>query len=196
MYLYYIHTTDLCDENQEWYREFKKQYVCECKVKKPGAETKAFDVHLVEHPGRAALNATMFVNIARRDFLELFSSEVKESLNLGDVYLENGELLEAYVSYAGKNHLPIRGSKKSRFFRECLDCGSQVYLPEYPYYVLKRSLRDQILYAAKPLSGLIVAEELIERVDRKEWKGIDIIKIPVLDEPRDGLDHLEDERIR
>ena len=68
----------------------------------------------------------------------------------------------------------------------CIKCGRYKYIPDYPWYLLEGSLDNRSIYVSWRLSGLIVTEELMERIDRKKFKGIEIFQVPILPEPVQG----------
>ena len=158
-----------------------------------------------EKPGIAAVSCTSRGNVsfARKDFLELFSEEVKEYLTLGSVYTAGGKKLEKFATFMGKERLLIRGDpapkppiqksgEKPVFFLTCCNpcslCGHPRYIPFYPYYLLKEYLTGQPVYESGGTKSLVINEELCQRIDRKKWKGIYITKLPVIDKPKDEID--------
>ena len=136
-------------------------------------------VNNVEPPG---------INIARCDFLDLFAEEVNKYLKLGKVFASDGTEIEGYVTFVGEKCLPLRGGEKSKYFGKCKVCGQIRYWPAYPWYILRDNLFDQPLFESWGLNGLIITEELKSRIEKGKWKGIYITKLPVLDEPRDGIE--------
>jgi hypothetical protein len=131
------------------------------------------------------------VCIVQRAFLESFGDSVKSNLTIGSVFLKNGELISDYVACLGKKPIVIRGGVRYSKSRVCGECGSFRYsaygTPDT--YLLKSSLTELMLYQEAASSGLVVNEELRNRIDKKRWKGFTIQKLPVLDEPRDGIEN-------
>jgi len=190
-YLYRVHTKSICHANRLWLSKFKKKYVCsECKRIKPEMQNKKIDVFLMEKPDKAAVN-TVYppgIDIVRTNFLDLFANELDECLDIGKVYINDDTIVEEFVTFAGKKSMFLRGSEETSFRGVCQSCGQLRYLPQYPWYVMKESLIDQNICQAYPLDGLIITEELKNRIKKGKWKGIYITKLPVLDEPRDGIE--------
>ena len=194
-FLYRIHTKSLCDADKSWLTKFKAENVClgyGCRDIYPQARRYGLDVWVMDQPDISAVNvvAPPGLSFARRDFLDLFSEEVSKYLKLGRVFTSDGTLVEDFVTFVGEKRLPLRGSEDSRFFGFCKKCGNPRYWPQYPWYVLRESLFDQPLYESGGLSGLIITEQLKARIEKGRWKGIYITKLPVLDEPRDGIENM------
>ena len=51
----------------------------------------------------------------------------------------------------------------------------------------RSALRSLDVYESGFGSGLFVKEHILARIDRKRWKGIQVGKLPVIDEPQDGI---------
>ena len=63
-------------------------------------------------------------------------------------------------------------------FGICELCGTYLYLPKYPWYIMRGSLFGQPLYESWGSSSLVVTEELCSRIEKGKWKGIYITKLP------------------
>ena len=191
--LYLIRSKSGCDPDKMWLKDFNEKYFCsECNNIKPQNLSKIFDVVLMYPPDRAALNVLFppWINVARQDFLSLFEEEVNKYLKLGHVFNDDGKELKDFLTFTSKKRLPIRGNNKSRYRGVCENCGSYNYSPKTPFNVLKESLFNQPLYVPWGVRGMVLTEELKNRIDRKKWKGIVIYDLPILDEPRDGFDEI------
>jgi len=197
MFLYRIHTKSRsCDADKFWLKEFCANHVCPgygCGEIFPEARKRAIDIRLKEPPDISAVNVAEppGVCIARRDFLALFGDEVCKYLKLGRVFLGDNTLLHGFVTFLGDRQILLRGAHNSRSSGRCKICGQVRYWPAYPWYIVKDCLRGQPLYESWPLDGLIITEELKARIEKGRWKGIYITKLPVLDEPRDGIPELD-----
>ena len=115
---------------------------------------------------------------------------VNEYLETGSVFLSDGTLLDNLITFIGSRRIPLRGSDKSKYRGQCKKCGRYRYIPDYPWYVLEESYFEQPIYQPWGLNGLIVNEELYSRIEKGKWKGIYITKLPVVDEPKDGIDEI------
>ena len=86
-----------CDK---WYRDFEKAYICSgygCGRLLPFIykDKVQLNIYIDEKPNNAALNVVHpGINIARRDFLDLFKYEVDEYLQTGSVFLSDGTILD------------------------------------------------------------------------------------------------------
>ena len=190
--LYFINTKTICHPDDSWVREFNKEYKCPgCNYIDPVLREKGVDVYVRKRPDIAAVNAVLppGINIARRDFFELFADEVAKYLKLGRVLLADGTVVDDFVTFVGKKQLAIRGSEGSSTWQSlCQCCGHYRYAPRYPWYVLRGSFFLQPIYATARKCGLVVTEELRKRIEKGRWKGIYICPLPIVDEPRDGID--------
>ena len=194
-YLYFLQPKgDDCDPYKQWLREyFIPNYGCvKCLHPRPEYTFSPLDVYLCDKPSKACLNVVFppWISIARLEFLELFRDEVQKYLRLGKVYIGDDRLLEDFVTFTADRLLPIRGSRKSLYNGRCDNCGRIRYISEYPFYITRASLFDCPIFVPWGMCGLILTEELMSRVDKCKWKGISIFKLPVIDEPRDGVDDL------
>ena len=192
--LYFLQPKDYCPPDTNWLRnEFNPQHWCsDCKSIKPNSKFIPFDVYLDEKPDKSALNSVFLpgIGMGRWEFLELFRDEVHKYLRLGKVYLGDGRLSEDFVTFTADRLLPIRGSKKSSYYGKCPVCKAKGYSAWYPFYVTRASLFDRPIFVPWGDDGLVLTEELMARVDKRKWKGISVFKLPVIDEPRDGVDEL------
>jgi hypothetical protein len=190
-HLYLVHTKSICEVDSVWRDEFSKTHMCPglgCGAI-IGLKSHGVNIWLRDKPDISAVNAIIIpgVNIARCDFLELFADEVQRYLFLGEVFV-NGILCSNYVTFSGDKPLLIRGGAKSRFYGCCRMCGRIRYSPAYPWYVLKDYLlSDQPVYEAWNAGGLVLNEELKNRIQRGKWKGIYITKLPIIEQPNDGI---------
>jgi len=189
MLLYYIHTKSICSPEESWLENIIEKHACTlCKRLYPELRKNSIDVWVEEQPDISAVNSVHppRIGIARRDFLHLFTEEVKQYLKLGEVFDRNGLLIERFATFVSEKHMILRGSEKSRL-RICEKCGGYIYTSIYPWYVIKESVFNRSIYESWPLDGLVVTEELKNRIEKGKWKGIYITKLPVVDEPRDGF---------
>jgi hypothetical protein len=195
MILYFIKTKrDPCKEHPPWAEMFKEKYICQgygCSEIEYDKISNGIDVWVDDKPGVSALCTVQpaGVNIARRDFLNLFSDEVDRYLKLGNVYNVKEDILEQYATYRGDTII-LRGSRKSDYHGFCKQCGKPRYWPAYPWHILKDSLLNQPIYVCWPFKGLIITEELKSRIVPGQWKGIYIVPVPVVDEPQDGISEI------
>ena len=192
MFLYRIHTKSYpCDADELWFKKFREKYTCPgCRNTYPEARKQGIDVWIKKRPNVSAINSinSTGISIARRDFMELFYEEVNKYLKIGKVFTSDGILVNDFITFVGVNQLILRGGEKSYFKNTpCQCCGRYRYWPAYPWYILRDNLFDQPLFVSWGLNGLIITEELKSRIEKGKWKGIYITKLPVLDEPRDGI---------
>ena len=182
--------------SDSWYTEFKNEYMCSghgCyNFHKQILEVKMVpDIIVKEKFNKSAIIPVHpGFEVLRKDFLEIFMPEISNYFYFGKVGIEGGEIVNSFTTLIGKNKLPLRGSKKSKYYRCCTKCSSHIYIPKYPWYVMEQALTGQAIYESYGLGGLIINEELRQRIDKSKWKGIDITELPVVTVPKDGIDEL------
>jgi hypothetical protein len=183
--MYRIGPKSSCEASHEWANEFRLANKCpECKYFKEDFGKDGVDVYVCERPDVSAVNFVdpVMVYIVRVDFLALFKDEAAKYLKTGHIYHENGKLIESHVTFTGVKKLPIYGGKDSRYYGDCSICGLPKYWPAYPYYVVESDVEDdeKIIYETWSIGGLGISESLQARIDRKKWKGINIIPMRVV----------------
>ncbi len=96
----------------------------------------------------------------------------------------------------GRRVTQVQGGQTTRFVYDagcdgsanrCPQCGRYRYSPANDLYVLSSCLTGQPIYEAWLFAALIITLELRARIKPGIWKGIGIMKLPVLDEPQDGI---------
>jgi hypothetical protein len=177
-----------------WYEEYKIKYLCPgCHQIKPdivgpidgyldsAAYNKAF-------PDNAPINFIIGARLgyARRDFLELFGSEIIFScLDLGKLLDENGKELDDYVTFRGKDKIWIRAKEDSEF-AICPVCGQVSYIAlGTTRYVVRSDLKQTLIHVSQK-NSLVVEEQFYERFQNYQRKKLGIWKLPVRDSPIDG----------
>lgn len=174
-----------------WSAEFESRWLCpECRCLDHALREREFDIVLASRPRQAALEWARgplgIYSLIRRDFAELVLRDAADEFALGRVFLSGGKSLPDYATYLGKLPQPIRGGPDSRR-RWCSTCGSFIYTPTIPWYVLREGVSGPPVCQSGFGAGLLMRSEVAERIDRKRWKGLRTHKLPVLDEPQDGI---------
>ena len=146
------------------------------------------DVRLAQAPGPWALSglAGPGINLARRDFLDVFAPEMSCELKLGHVSSAGEEPYEQYATYISGRPLLLRGGAKSKAWT-CDLCGTMRYIPDMDWYVMRDMLSGQDLYECH-FGGLIITERLRMRIEKGRWKGIYISSVPIADTAKDGIE--------
>jgi hypothetical protein len=189
--MYLVHTKSVCECDDGWAESFQAGSECPgCGALAAERQAGPIDVRVKRKPDISALNfaSPVLVHIARTDFLKLFQEEVDRHLLVGRVCNTSGRQIRGFATYFGRRPLMIRGGPKSTR-RYCGECGQFVYYPLGKWYVMRESLTGQGLYeGCGPGGGLVITAELRERIERGKWKGIWITKLPIRDEPLDGIE--------
>lgn len=165
---------------------------CDCLFVNSQDRLRCVDVILEERPGNAALQLVQPPNICilRKEFWDLFSDVAEPYMNVGKVFSKDSILSESFVSVTGKKRLKIRGKKAAS--RTCQACGRISYYPFYPYMIYEKEYFEQPIYESLTVSGIVINQELKERIDPKIFKGFHVIKIPVIQQIKDELESLPD----
>lgn len=125
------------------------------------------------------------IPLATRKFLESFDDAVVDDLYLGRVFLDNGKQLSDWVTFRGKSRLIIRGTKNVSY-RVCRECKRNVYFAMGCRYLFPSPPSERKLFESD-LSGLIVSQEMFDRIALNKWPGLVFDKICVLASPKDNL---------
>ncbi len=129
------------------------------------------------------------IGLAKKDFLEQFGWDVIEkNFFIGKVFLENGKLLNNWVTFRSKHPLLILRGEKKASYRKCELCNRNIYFAMFPYYLYPSPSPGIDIFESK-MHTLIVTEPLLQKIDRKKFR-LRSIQLPVLDTPKDGFTEL------
>ncbi len=103
---------------------------------------------------------------------------------IGDVYDLTGAKLEDHRTFYSANYIIDRRSGDSEI-RQCLICGEIRCLGNGDRYVLKHQLGYQHVYQ-DAISTTYVDEWVAARVNWREFRDIELLPVPVFDEPPKG----------
>lgn len=180
-------TMESCDITKASYEVAKKTWLCMgCCSPKPGI--REINVHLDVYPENIPLN---FVNgcglgIAQKALLwSLGEAEAQRDLYLGLVYGPDGHQLEEYVTYHSYPEIIVRGDQHANY-RHCIECGRTLYFAMGKKYLYPAPPKGASIYY-KGNGGLVITEELFQRLDVTQWHKLAVDALSVLDEPLDGL---------
>lgn len=126
------------------------------------------------------------VGIISREFiLALGEEQVHRSLYLGRLFGEDGSLLERWATFIGKKRIVVRGSEHVSY-RWCSECGRLVYFALGRSYLCQPPTDEFDIFDSGS-GGLVVTQELMERVSMHKWPKLIRTRLPVLEVPLDGL---------
>ncbi len=177
-----------CFETKESHAAALGVTICAgCLYPKPGVTT--FDVRLQDRaPRDKPLNFVYgyAVGLMHRELLDLIGMQVvQRDLYIGRVTGARGDQLADWVTFRGRRQVIIRGSKDATY-RVCPECDRVVYFASGKQYLYPAPPADAMVFGTQH-AGLIVGQEVQDRVAAKKWRRLGVEKLPVLDEPLDGL---------
>jgi len=183
-----------CSSQHEARREAKRTWICPgCGSPKPGV--KAVDVWIQDRAPRGKpLNILWLggIGLIHNELLECVDpTVVQRDLYLGKVIGDRGNQIQDWFTFRGRREVIVRGNKQASF-RICDVCRRVLYFSMGKQYLSPAPLADATVFETHP-GGLLVPEDIYQRVKLKKWRAVGIEKLPVLDEPLDGLGSLPGE---
>jgi hypothetical protein len=146
----------------------------------------AIDVVLEELPQTrtSGIVAEIGVTVTRADFLAQFRASL-DDFAFGRCLWKSGELIATHVTAYGPRYLVLRGGKQDHYY-ECKSCGTlNCYYSRPNKYLLPCDLYGGAVYQTTCGTWLF-NEETVARIDWSRWSDMELIDIPILDEPREG----------
>ncbi len=127
--------------------------------------------------------------IVRDDLLAVLAPESHEQLNLGMIIDENGRQIPNYHTAQAKISVLVRGGPGSKNNGLCRECGRRRYYPmPHGYGYLLRSTFPKDVQILRVREGIAVNQAIRDRIVAAGLsRGMYIVRLPVLDEPEDGL---------
>src|SRR5690349_7421596 len=168
-------TMDPCTLTRDALAQAQESWLCRgCGAPKP--EVTTLDVYVDSEPvGQPPLN---FVNgtsvpIARKSFLFRLGFDVlRQQLYLGKVIGPQGNALEDWITFRGRQRVIVRGSKNVSH-RICDSCGRHVYFAMGKRYLYPGPSSDATVMESD-LFGLVLSGALFNRLVLDEWEGLTI----------------------
>jgi hypothetical protein len=177
------------DLDSGWHLQFREREICpECKSRLLQFRAAPVNVVLDCEPDSAPVMDLDSAWLARTDFLDRFRGLTDRYLVQGTAHDASGKLYSGYVTYTTEYPLPMRGNGDS-VIGACGRCGDLRYFPKpfgYYYIFAGDLLPGRLLYTAS-FYPLVVAEDVLSRIDPRTRRLLKIKEIPVRDTPEDGL---------
>jgi hypothetical protein len=167
----------------EWLASFRERFPC---FHRPTEDS--IDVVIENRPEDIPLSfvAHALVAVIRVDLLEVLSPEAMHFLSFGRVFDSSMRLLPDLRTIGSASRFFMRGGPNStRHF--CDRCGSFLYHPLGSWYMLESDLDGRPIYYSSRLIGMVVNQDLYERVRERKWKQLFLSPLKVRREPLDGL---------
>jgi hypothetical protein len=171
--------------DSDWEASYRKMYPC---LHRPwGVANEAMDVVVQDLGENVVLNivSVALITIAREELLDVLRPAADKYLRFGRIFDRAGRPLPS-VTLGSRDRLQMRGGPTSTC-QFCPRCGIVLYYPMPKWYLLKSDITGQPLYYGSEMTSLIVETSLARKVKKRGWKKLYITKLPVLEEPLDGL---------
>ena len=122
--LYYIHTKSMCEDDIDWFHEFRKTHECKgCGALRREKRRSPIDVVLAHRPDRSAINVChVGIGIIRADFLTVFDEELRRYFCIGRVLDRRRAEIDGFATFISTKPVPLRGGPNSAQ-RYCDECG-------------------------------------------------------------------------
>jgi hypothetical protein len=177
-----------CYETKEAHAEAMRTTLCPgCAFPRPGVTS--VDVRLQERSPRDKPLNIMFasgVGLVHRELLDLIGEDLaRRELYLGRVFGNRGNEVADWVTFRGRNRVIVRGSKDAEY-RTCKRCGRNIYHATGKRYLYPAPPSEATIFESD-LSGLVLPPDVYDRVATRKWRKLGVDKLPVLDQPTDGL---------
>jgi len=190
-YLLSSTTKDPCSPDKPFYGEARRTWLCTgCAAPKPDA--KEIDATIqnesLENTGLNGISGCG-IGVAHKDLLFALGEDVvRECLYIGRLFSKSGRLMKNWITFNGKQKILVRGSKMVSY-RKCSDCGRYAYFSMDPHYLYPQpptgfSIFDMVN------GGLVVTEDLAQKITINRWRKFSCDKLAVLDKPLDGIEEL------
>jgi len=187
---YHLHARGMNASNQtpEAHARAMETVLCAgCLQPRPGVTT--IDVWIQgRSPTRKPLDSIWGcgVGLMHTSLLEIIGDDLAtRDLYLGKVTNCSGKLVTDWVTFRGRRRIIIRGIKEAGY-RSCTLCGRNHYYAAGKRYLYPAPPSDATIYGSD-LNGLVVPPEVYERVMTKKWRQLGVDRLPVVDDPPDGL---------
>lgn len=133
--------------------------------------------------GLSFIEGVLF-QVASLEFLSAMTNDITRYLMLGKVSCASGLELDDYATLWQSGLIRLRGGPSSYCWR-CDNCQQVIYNPMGNRYVLRSELTSSPIQLTE--GGLVVHQEVRDRLVKRKWPRVKITKLPVLDHPRDGF---------
>lgn len=178
------------DPAKWWLDRHEKELFCD-DCYQPLFDNRPIDVCLKKRFERVPLSklSGLSVGYAHVEFLEQFGWRlIEDHFYLGRLLDAKEQPMGEYRTFKGKGgRLLLRGeiSEAEEYCRVCLR-NTYVALPMESHYVVGEALSGAPIYESD-WHQLVITEDLLAKIDQKKWPDLEIIKLPVLENPLDGL---------
>lgn len=123
--------------------------------------------------------------VVRRTFLEqLCAGKIDRDFEWATVFTPEGEPFEDWLIARARHQIEVRGEEDvSCDF--CPTCGRTRYFASDRSYLYPAPREDIDIFGAG--SSLVVTDRILQRIQSQIWPKLLVMKLPVAEEPLDGL---------
>jgi len=177
-----------CYQTKRAHAEAMRTILCPlCTQPKPTVSS--IDVSLQERvPNDKPLNFLFGcgIGLIHRELLDLIGVEIVErDLFIGRVVGNHGKAIDDWATFRGREVVIVRGSQDAKY-HTCPECGRNNYYAAGKQYLYPRPMGHATIFESD-LHGLIVPTDVCERVMTRKWRRLNVDRLPVVDDPPDGL---------
>ncbi len=188
----YCNALDGCSLSREPQSLVSQNWLCiGCKRALPGSTPIDIYVEETRMPKRA-MGSALLLGLVHRSFLAEFDEDaIARDLILGKVFHEDGRFASDWYTIRSRRRVIVRGSKNANY-RIC-DCCRQVSYSAMGKRYLHPCPPEDCDIFESDLAGMVFRTKLVEHIDFKKYRKMQVDKLPILDPPPDGLGLLEGE---
>lgn len=127
------------------------------------------------------------IDFIRDDLRTALAPEINDAFDFGLIqHVRDGVVAGKKTYWPKSDHLPwLRGGMKS-WCRRCTACDQVIYNPMGTWYVLDSDIPNAPIFSTD-YGGIVIATEMLSRIDRKILKKVAVRNLPVYAKPKDGF---------
>ena len=184
-------TMNPCSLRHEWVWGERPAWMCtECGEVRPGTE--GVDLYIQEKtPEDTPLNMVngCGVGVIQTEFLELLFAELEgnleDTIKVGQVFGPDDHAISGWRTFHGDPRVIVSGETGAGL-RVCQECKRCHYFAQGTQYLCPAPLESKHVYYAG-LGTLVTSERVRNQILKRDWRMLEIERLPILGEPLDGL---------
>jgi len=172
---------------KQWRKQARGGILCpECTSIRRSQFPTPVDIVLRERPEQTICEPIWWtgVSIFHRDFIEQIRKHMGR-FTFGKCFLEDGTVVEEYVTCYSRDYIVIRGTAESEY-GICSTCGTTTSMGHFPHCIPEFYLKYGPIYQDGS-GNMLIDEALFCEMELSPWRGLfEFDRIPVRPEPLDG----------